>query len=116
MVRCYDEVHRIWWRGMWPKTILSLVIFFAFTALGSMFHAQWLQAVGVLVIGGTIVIPQIFRIERGYSDQICPACGKRVGRSETCKNRVFLVCQHCATRTPTDCAHYYSGGPPSKVT
>lgn len=115
IVRCYEEMHRIWYRGMWTKSLLSILIFFGFSAMGVVFHADWLQLAGVLVIGATIVVPHLLRIERGYNRQTCPACGRRVGRTETRKSRIVLVCQHCGTRTPTDCAIHYSGGPPSKV-
>jgi len=114
MVRCHDEVHRIW-GGLKMKGLQALVVFMMFSGLGWLLGSRWPEFVGFLFAAGGIVIPQIIRIHRTYADQKCPACGERVGRYETSKSRIVLVCQHCGKRTPTDCAVHYAGGPPSKI-
>lgn len=115
IVRCFDQMNRIWWNRMWTKSLLAILIFAGFGQIGEMLGSQLLQVVGFAIVAGGIVIPQIIRIHRGYISQICPSCGKEVGSYETTKNRIVLVCRHCDTRTPTDCSIYYAGGPPSKT-
>ncbi len=100
---------------MWTKSLVAISVFAGFAAIGAMLGSQLLQVVGFAIVAGGIVIPQIVRIHRGYARQICPSCGKEAGAYETSKNRIILVCKHCDTRTPTDCAIYYAGGPPSRA-
>jgi hypothetical protein len=100
---------------MWTKTLLAISIIAGFALIGEMLGSQLLQVVGFAIVAGGIVIPQIVRIHRGYTNQICPSCGKEAGSYETTKNRIVLVCRHCDTRTPTDCSIYYAGGPPSRT-
>jgi hypothetical protein len=100
---------------MWTKTLLAIFILSGFALIGEMLGSQSLQVVGFAIVAGGIVVPQIVRIHRGYASQICPSCGKEAGSYETSKNRIVLVCRHCDARTPTDCAIYYAGGPPSKA-
>jgi hypothetical protein len=115
IVRCFDQMNRIWWDRMWIKGILAISIFAVFFLLGVKLESPLLQVAGFLFVAGGIVVPQIVRIHRGYARQICPSCGKEAGSYNTLKNRIILVCKHCDSRTPTDCAVYYTGGPPSRV-
>jgi hypothetical protein len=113
--KCYDEMHRLWSDRIWMKGLLALLIFFVFTALGWMLQMQWLQVVSVIALGATLVVPQILRMHRLFSERICPSCGQSVGRYESNRSRIVLVCQHCSVKTPTDCAFGPFGGPPYKA-
>lgn len=115
LVRCADEMHRIYWGGIGRKSIAICLIWGCFAAIGYALHADWPQVVGLVVIVATVVGPHIVRIHRGYTRQICPSCGQQVGNYDSSGSRIHLVCRHCGERSSTDCAIHYAGGPPSKV-
>lgn len=115
IVRCFDEMNRIWWDRIWTQSLLAFLISVGFAVTGEIAGSNLLQVAGFLFVAGGIVVPQIIRIHRGYARQICPSCSKHAGSYETSKNRIVLVCKHCGSRTPTDCAVYYNGGPPSRA-
>lgn len=115
IVRCFDQMHHIWWNRMWQKTLLSTSIFGGCVLFDKIVGCQWMQFVGFAIVTLGIVIPQIIQIHRGYACQICPSCGKEVGGYETSKNRIILVCKNCDSKTPTDCSIYDHSGPPVRT-
>ena len=115
IVRCADEMHRIFWSGIWRKTFLFFIVWAIFSAIGWAINAEWPMFIGLVTIAATIVVPQIIRIHRGYTRQICPSCGQEVGGYDSSGSPIYLVCRHCGTRSATDCAIHYAGGPPSKI-
>ena len=115
IVRCADQMHRIFWSGMWRKTLCACIVWAICAAISWAVHAEWPMFIGVVAVGATIAVPQIIRIQRGYTRQTCPSCGNEVGGYDSGGSRVYLVCHHCGARTATDCAIQVIGGPPSKI-
>lgn len=115
VVRCFDEMHRLWWGGMGKLTLCSLLIFTLSSALGRALDAEWPALIAILVIATTFVIPRLLRIHRAYNRIACPACGHAVGNHETKGGRITLLCKHCGESTPTDCAIHAHGAPPTRI-
>jgi hypothetical protein len=115
LIHCADEMRRLYWSGYGKKLIVIGLIWIGFMAMGWAIGAQWPQGIAFVIIITTIVIPHILRIHRGYTGQTCPSCGQAVGSYDSRIGRIHLVCRHCGTRTPTDCAIGWAGGPPYKV-
>lgn len=115
LVRCADEMRRIYCSGMRTKTLVILLIWGVFSAIGWSIHAEWPKVVGLLLAMAVVVLPQIVRIHRGYTRQLCPSCGRQVGGYESSRSRIHLVCRHCGERMPTDCAIPHAGGPPYRI-
>lgn len=115
VVECFDQMQRNYRSGGLWKMLLALLILLGSSAIGRIINAHWPEVIAFIVIAGTLVLPQIFRVHRGYADQICPSCDRPAGGYETNNSRIILVCKHCGAKTPTDCTVQYAGGPPTKV-
>lgn len=114
-VVCADHIGALYRQGIRAKTILILVVVAVTTLLDYWLRSPWIGVLTVLSLGGGIVVPHIFRIHRAFASISCPGCGVPVGRYETRKSRIILLCQHCGSEAPTDCGFSYSGSPPHKL-
>ena len=104
VVACADRMREVYRQvTSWKAILLLLLINLPFLALGWIFNAAWVQAVGMMGAGLFVVVPHILRIHRCLTHLPCPACGENVGSYFSLNLRYHLKCRHCGQVTPTDC-------------
>ena len=114
-VECADRFRDYYWQNFKGRsTLLALFLLGSLVAFG--LHGNWIWVgVAVLVLIPVIlIVPRVIRIHRFLQVQPCPHCRKAVGAYETQSSRVVLCCQHCQTKSTTDCLIPYAGSPPYK--